>query len=155
MTKLLIDHAVLRDVIEVLSWLDEGTLGSEPPEVVVPRALKAVRAALAQPQADHSLFECDIKPRPLTHPLRDYHAAISEGPLHYTWTDKPHRLVYDLIAAVRYYAQPATQPQAEPALHQTLERVAMYLESWSDDTITSPADAASMVRSAAKLASIK
>ena len=55
-----------------------------------------------QPQPE--LLECDIEPRPLSHPLRDYHIAISEGPLNYTWQDKPHRLVYDLIAAVRYYA---------------------------------------------------
>lgn len=51
-----------------------------------------------------SLFECDIKPRPLSYPLNTYHIAMSEGELHYTWTDKPHRLVYDLIAAVKYYA---------------------------------------------------
>jgi hypothetical protein len=53
-----------------------------------------------------SLLECDIKPRPLFYPLSTYHKAISEGDLHYTWQDKPHRLVYDLIAAVRYYARP-------------------------------------------------
>jgi hypothetical protein len=52
------------------------------------------------------LFTTDIVPRPLKYPLSDYHKAMSEGPLHYTWQDKPHRLVYDLIAAVRYYATP-------------------------------------------------
>jgi hypothetical protein len=52
------------------------------------------------------LFTTDIVPRPLKYPLADYHKAMSEGPLHYTWQDKPHRLVYDLIAAVRYYAHP-------------------------------------------------
>ena len=31
-----------------------------------------------------------------------HHIATSGGPLNYTWQDKPHRLVYDLIAAVRY-----------------------------------------------------
>lgn len=48
---------------------------------------------------------CDISPRALPYPLRDFHRAMTEGPLHYTWQDKPHRLVYDLIAAVKYYAQ--------------------------------------------------
>jgi hypothetical protein len=52
------------------------------------------------------LFTTDIVPRPLKYTLSDYHKAMSEGPLHYTWQDKPHRLVYDLIAAVRYYATP-------------------------------------------------
>ena len=68
-----------------------------------------------QPQPEPELLKCDIEPRPLSHPLRDYHIAISEGPLNYTWQDKPHRLVYDLIAAVRYYAAlQAQQPQPEP-----------------------------------------
>lgn len=53
----------------------------------------------------------DVKPRPLSYSLDDYHRAPSEGTLYYTWQDKPHRLLYDLIAAVAYYAgqQPATQ----------------------------------------------
>lgn len=81
----------------------------EFPAVAVNKATRELEAALAEPQPD--LLECDIEPRPLSHPLRDYHIAISEGPLNYTWQDKPHRLVYDLIAAVRYYAAPqAKQP---------------------------------------------
>ena len=50
------------------------------------------------------LLDSEIAPRPLSYPLHDYHRAMSEGPLHATWQDKPHRLVYDLIAAVRFYA---------------------------------------------------
>jgi hypothetical protein len=65
---------------------------------------------------ENQLFECGIQPRPLEeYSLHDYHIAPGAGPLHYTWTDKPHRLLYDLIAAVRYYAAIATQRQAEPA----------------------------------------
>lgn len=83
----------------------------------------AVRALLATPQpaaGPHSaaaaqpadaLLDCDIAPRPLAHPLRDYHRAGMDGPLHYTWTDKPHRLLYDLIAAVRFYATPPAAPE--------------------------------------------
>lgn len=70
------------------------------------------------PQPEQSerqeLLECDVPARPLSYPLRDYHTAMTEGPLHYTWTDKPHRLVYDLIAAVRYYATKHPAPQRQP-----------------------------------------
>lgn len=48
---------------------------------------------------------CEIGPRPLQYGLKDYHIAPGgEGPLAFTWSDKPHRLVYDLIAAVKHYA---------------------------------------------------
>lgn len=44
-------------------------------------------------------------PRPLPHDLVDYIEAMSgNGPLAYDWEDKPHRLVFDLIAALRYNA---------------------------------------------------
>jgi len=39
---------------------------------------------------------------------------MSKGPLHYTWQDKPHRLVYDLIAAVKHYANQAGQAAPAP-----------------------------------------
>ena len=59
------------------------------------------------------MLACDIAPRPLWYPLSHYHLAIGGGPLHFTWKDKPHRLVYDLIAAVKHYAQ-RVAPTAEP-----------------------------------------
>ena len=74
--------------------------------------------AASLPQGDvEGLMRCDIKPRALSDPLSDYHRAMSEGPLHFTWKDKPHRLVYDLIAAVRYYALAGrlAAPQPQPA----------------------------------------
>jgi hypothetical protein len=41
-----------------------------------------------------------IKPRVLHYTLNDYRIALGgEGPLAYQWDDKPHRLVYDLIAS--------------------------------------------------------
>lgn len=44
--------------------------------------------------------------RALEHSLHDYWVApTDEGPLAYTWKDKPHRLLYDLIAALRFYSQ--------------------------------------------------
>lgn len=61
-----------------------------------------------------AILECDIKPHKLDFPLKDYKASISDGPLHATWIYNPHRLVHDLIAAVKYYAT-ATQQQ-EPEL---------------------------------------
>ena len=39
-------------------------------------------------------------PPPLKHTLEDYRNAPSEGPLHATWKDKPHRIVYDLVSAL-------------------------------------------------------
>ena len=60
-------------------------------------------------ELEKKLLECQISPRPLSFSLDDYHKAITEGPLHYTWIDKPHRLVYDLIAAVKYYAIKANE----------------------------------------------
>lgn len=77
------------------------------PAKVVSEIDRMLAAGKDEPQPD--LLECGIVPRPLAHPLRDYHIAISEGPLNYTWKDKPHRLIYDLIAAVRYYAAPQAQ----------------------------------------------
>ena len=65
----------------------------------------AMAAVPAQP-----VLDCEIQPRPLPYPLTDYHRAGIDGPLHYTWKDKPHRLLYDLIAAVRYYAAPKAVP---------------------------------------------
>jgi len=67
------------------------------------------------------MFECEIEARPLGHSLREYHEAVGGNEnkgLGYTWSDKPHRLLYDLIAAVKYYAalaqtkQPAQEPVA-------------------------------------------
>jgi hypothetical protein len=73
----------------------------------------------AKPEPD--LLACDIAPRPLSQTLADYHRAMSEGPLHFTWQDKPHRLVYDLIAAVRYYAAPVAV--ASPLSDEQLDRL--------------------------------
>ena len=67
-------------------------------------------AAAAQP-VTNDMLECDIAPRPLAYPLRAFHRAGIDGPLHYTWADKPHRLLYDLIAAVRFYATPPAAPE--------------------------------------------
>ena len=60
-------------------------------------------------EQEKKMLECQIIPRSLSFSLDDYHKAITEGPLHYTWIDKPHRLVYDLIAAVKYYAIKANE----------------------------------------------
>jgi len=69
-----------------------------------------------QPAPDNDLLICDyVAARPLDYSLSDYHKAMSDGPLNFTWRDKPHRLIYDLIAAVKWYAasQPV-QPAAVP-----------------------------------------
>ncbi|MFW1924333.1 hypothetical protein, partial [Acinetobacter geminorum] len=66
--------------------------------------LRAAIAAHVPAVPAQPVLDCEIQPRPLAYPLTDYHRAGIDGPLHYTWQDKPHRLLYDLIAAVRYYA---------------------------------------------------
>lgn len=52
------------------------------------------------------------KPRALAYLLEDYHLAPSgEGPLASEWEDKPHRLLYDLIAAIRAERSGTTKSQ--------------------------------------------
>lgn len=92
------------------------------------------RAALAAPAqaVPQGWFDCEVEPRPLEYSLRDYHLAPGEGPLHFIWQDKPHRIVYDLIAAVRYYvaagvtvalAQAGEYPELpEPAMFDAVDR---------------------------------
>lgn len=78
------------------------------------------REAAAHGQAPAGWLDCDyVKPRALDYPLADYHRAPGDGPLNATWKDKPHRIVYDLIAAVRYYAQHAPTAQPAPAADKT------------------------------------
>ena len=88
------------------------------------------------------MLKCEVKPRPLAYPLSDYHHAPSEGPLHFQWTDKPHRLLYDLIAAVRYYATRTPEPQAErdatPASEADLKVYGAMTESYLRDTGRQP-----------------
>lgn len=65
-------------------------------------AFEAGRATAGQPTPPE-LFNAAIAPRPLAYPLDAYHNAPGDGPLHGTWNDKPHRIVYDLVAALMYY----------------------------------------------------
>ena len=104
MTKKLIEQML--ECIEELRYSNT----THAADTICDSATAAAREYLAQPEQSDAMLACDITPRPLQYPLSDYHVAMSEGPLHFTWTDKPHRLVYDLIAAVRYYA---AQPQPE------------------------------------------
>lgn len=86
------------------AWYD-----AQPEGRINPFDVWQARAALSAPAVPDGLFDAAITPCPLRYPLSDYHRAMSEGPLNYEWQDKPHRLVYDLIAALMYYAAP--QPQ--------------------------------------------
>lgn len=97
---------------------DEGIDNAGPwtPDSPIQFGWAAWRAAIEADRAQRvpdGILASTIEPRPLSYPLDDYHKAISEGPLHYTWKDKPHRLVYDLIAAVRYYASTPAPAQQE------------------------------------------
>ena len=62
---------------------------------------------VAQPKTEDVMATKDermgdvIVPRPLAFPLEDYWGAPSGiGPLASEWADKPHRLLYNLIAAL-------------------------------------------------------
>lgn len=83
-------------------------------------------------KGEPGLFATEVQPQPLRHPLDDYHRAPSEGPLNATWQDKPHRLLYDLIAALAYYTAPqATERKGEP-LHpddMAVDRFAVAMKS--------------------------
>lgn len=83
-----------------------------PPVIAAHNLAASPQPQPVQAQPSNSMFDCDVVPRQLEYPLKDYYHCITAGPLHYTWQDKPHRIVYDLIAAVRFYAQP------EPASQQ-------------------------------------
>ena len=74
----------------------------------------AAMAAEAKPPSTDPMLATGIKPRPLSYPLDAYHRAPCDGPLNATWQDKPHRLLYDLIAAVAYYAQDGSRIHPAP-----------------------------------------
>ena len=60
--------------------------------------------------SDMSMFDVDIEARPLENSLKDYQLAPSGlGEIGAAWINKPHRIVYDLIAAVKYYANEAAK----------------------------------------------
>lgn len=90
-------------------------------------------AGSAQLPAD-PLLACDIAPRPLAYPLTDYHRAGVDGPLHYTWQDKPHRLLYDLIAAVRFYAVAESRHSPTGVVERKSETVSNNAQPPADPT---------------------
>jgi hypothetical protein len=66
-------------------------------------AEQLIAALDGEPAASARLRET-ITARPLNGTLDDYWSAPSgEGPHAYTWSDKPHRLLYDLIGALLFY----------------------------------------------------
>lgn len=93
--------------------------------------------APAAPAGD--LFDCEVRPHPLRYPLAAYHHAPGNGPLHATWQDKPHRIVYDLVAAVRHYAALAAAPQAPAGLDE-LRKIAEIAACWGCDHPDEPGD---------------
>lgn len=81
----------------------------------MPRIAKRLLSKYAAPapkgeKVSHEWFECEVDPLPLQYTLKDYHHAVcSDGELNFIWRDKPHRLLYDLIAAVKFYAAPENE----------------------------------------------
>ncbi len=63
-------------------------------------------------------FRDTVRARPLAYTLDEYWQSVAgNGPLGFTWKDKPHRIVYDLLAAVRYYSEAGAGVSVVP--HQT------------------------------------
>lgn len=91
-----------------------GAAMSEKPDGRWVRLRDVEALAQAQPSLTDEQLNCGIAPQPLRYSLSDYHNAPNTGPLAFTWADKPHRLLYDLIAAVKHYAALSTQA-AQPA----------------------------------------
>jgi hypothetical protein len=60
-----------------------------------------------------------VQPQPLRYPLDAYWQAPSDvGPLAATYKDKPHRLIYDLIAALLAAPTLGSAPQAAPVAQE-------------------------------------
>lgn len=86
--------------------------------------------------------------RPLTHPLEAYWRAPSgQGPLATEWADKPHRLIYDLIAAIVHSTTDAASTPAGPSisLGSELDRLRReyrpsmnpdILHAWAGDVVS-------------------
>ena len=100
----LVSESLLKEAIVAIQTCGDGVDFGAYDRTLI-RELSAVLAPQPVAQPGEPLLDCDVAPRPLAYPLKDYHHSPSNGPLHFTWQDKPHRIVYDLIAAVRYYAQ--------------------------------------------------
>lgn len=115
---------------DVTAYITDSAMRSLQVRAHSDRQLEAyARAALAAVPAQ-PVLDCEIQPRPLAYPLTDYHRAGVDGPLHYTWKDKPHRLLYDLIAAVRYYAAPQAVPVPAWQPIETVPAFPFVQEKW-------------------------
>lgn len=86
-------------------------------------AFEQLREILALRPSTDPMLATDIKPRRLSYPLDTYHRAPGDGALNATWQDKPHRLLYDLIAAVAYYAQECNRTHPAPGVPDDVVRV--------------------------------
>jgi len=122
------------DKVKAIAGIIERRLWALPiPDDVMERRIKGWNAAIPQ-QPTPAELQCDIEPRRLSYPLSDYHRVISEGPLHHTWQDKPHLLVYDLIAAVRYYAAPVAQTETESKLDALVRAMQADMAKYISDS---------------------
>lgn len=71
----------------------------------------------ASPVPGAELLDVFKDGRPLTHTLEAYWSAPSgQGPLAAEWADKPHRLIYDLIAAIIHSTAKSASAPAGPSI---------------------------------------
>ncbi len=105
-----------REAFEV--WTDNAPFKQELTDEIADAMWAAWKARAARASTNPSTTQPKvydgITPRPLEYSLEDYHKAPSSGPLHFRWVDKPHRLLYDLIAALNFqYQSTIVQPAAD------------------------------------------
>lgn len=101
----LLSGRAVRDLADTLTQYGEDDRITQAELLTVREAL-TFTAGSDVPKASANMLET-IRPRPVEN-LDDYWQAVGlQGPLGAEWDDKPHRLIYDLIAAVLYYTRVA------------------------------------------------
>lgn len=146
---------------KIVLTLELDAIEGAPQYIVTPINPSVVRPAAPSNIASDTLKSA-IKPRPVNGVLDDYWQAMGgEGPQAFQWKDKPHRLVYDLIANVLFYAS-ASSPQEQPSdeeLQESRQFILNAAQLWADqlelgDTARKSALAAFSLRIDAELSLI-
>jgi hypothetical protein len=99
-------------------------------------------------------FRQTVVARPLAYSLDEYWQSVAgEGPMGFQWYDKPHRIVYDLLGAVRYYSN--ADGDASASKDDQIRKLREALEAMHDafqftDESTGQYEAVQIARAALK-----